>query len=180
MVLQLVKPDMKYLPSVYGAVAEYKSQPSEFDIQAVGRMISAAENDFSDYFENVANDSLGINLKPNYVANTIFWLIDNDEYIGTFDLRHSLTPYLRQIGGHIAYQIRPSERRKGYAYRGLILCLNEALKKGIKTALVTCNAENTASYNVMHKVMLEYGGYEDTPFQKDDLIEKRVWIRTNQ
>ena len=35
MVLRLVKPDKKYLPSVYKAVEEYKSDLSKFEIGAV-------------------------------------------------------------------------------------------------------------------------------------------------
>lgn len=174
--LKLVFPDKKYLPSVYEAVKEYKKHPSKFEIHTVSRMIAATENDFVDYFENIMNDHLGINLKPNYVADTVYWLIDDEKYIGTFDLRHALTPSLEQIGGHIAYQIRPDAQRKGYASKGLELCLKKAKDINIEKVLVTCNAENAASYGVMHKVMLKNGGYEDTVFKKDDLIERRVWI----
>ena len=176
--LKLVKPNKKYLASVYEAVSEYQKEPSEFEIIAVSKMIAAAENNFKDYFENTENDSLGINLKSGYVAHTVFWLVDDDNYIGTFNLRHSLTPALAKIGGHIAYQIRPSKYRQGYAYEGLKLCLKEAAKMGIDKALITCNADNISSYSVMHKVMLEYGGYEDEIYKEDNQIEKRVWIRT--
>ena len=180
MVVQLVKPDQRYLPSVYEAVAEYKAEPSQFEISVVNIMIKATENDFADYFQNVKNEEEGIGLKSGYVSQSVYWLVDGDEYIGSFALRHSLTPALEKIGGHIAYQIRPSKQRRGYAYQGLKLCLFEAFKRGIEKVLITCNAENKLSYGVMHKAMLEYGGYEDTLFKTDKLVEKRVWINTNK
>lgn len=179
MSINLVKPDIKYLPSVYEAITEYKSAPSKFEIHTVSEMISAAENNFAEYFKNVENNSKGINLKPNHVPHTVFWLVDEDKYIGTFDLRHFLTPDLEKIGGNIAYQIRPSALRKGYCCKGLKLCLSEALKKGITEVLITCDSDNIASYGIMHKAMIKYGGHEDDEFKKADLIEKRVWIKTN-
>lgn len=176
--LKLVKPHKKYLPSVKDAVNAYLSNPSEFEIHTVTKMIEAVENDFDDYLKNTENERLGINLKPGYVSHTVFWLIDGDEYIGTFDLRHSLTPYLKNIGGHIAYQIRPDKCRKGYAYAGLMLCLDEAAKIGLDKVLITCKQKNIASYTVMHKAMLSTGGEEDTPFDDNGIINKRVWLKT--
>lgn len=178
--LKLVKPDKKYLPSVREAIKEYKSDASEYEIGAVRNMIEAEENDFATYFENIEKNSKGIGLKAGYVPNTVFWLVDDDKYIGTFDLRHRLTPNLEEIGGHIAYQIRPSAHRKGYGSKGLELCLEEARKMGITQALVTCDAENSASYGTMHKVMIKIGGHEAEPIKKDKLIEKRVWINTQK
>jgi len=180
MKLKLVTPDKKYLSSVREAITEYKSKPSKFEIHAVSKMIMAEQNNFDDYFGNTLNEAAGLNLRPGYVAHSVFWLVDDDNYIGTFNLRHSLTPALEQIGGHIAYQILPSKQRKGYAYAGLKLCLVEANKIGIEKVLVTCKAENTASYSVIHKAMLEFGGYEDEVLVKDNCVEKRVWIRTDK
>ena len=176
MTIQLVKPNKKYLPSVCEAIAEYKAAPSRFEIHAVSKMIAALDDNFANYFIQTENDANGVNLKPNRVAHSIFWLIDDDKYIGTFDLRHTLTPNLEKIGGHIAYQIRPTELRKGYVYAGLKLCLKEAKKRGIEKALLTCRADNAASYGVLHKAMKEYGGLEDVPIEKNGIIEKRIWV----
>ena len=176
MVLKLVKPDKKYLPSVIDAVTEYRSAPAIFTIHAVDKMIAAADNNFAEYFIDTEKDSLGIDLKPNYVAHTVFWLIDNDKYIGTFDLRHKLTPDLEKIGGHIAYQIRPAEQRKGYAYEGLKLCMKKAQFLGLNEVLLTCKADNIASYGVMHKAIQQTGGKEIEPFIKDNVINRRVWL----
>ena len=177
--LRLVFVSKNYLPSIKEAVEEYKNNPSKYDINAVKRMIVSYQNNFDAYLTDAQNASLGIGLKPGHVPSTLFWLVEGQTYIGTFDLRHSLTPSLIQEGGHIAYEIRPTFRRKGYALKGLRLCLDEAFKKGIKQALITCKAENTASYNTMHKAMLLFGGFEDEPCTKDSYIEKRIWVNTS-
>lgn len=180
MVIQLVKPNKKYLSSVKEAIAEYKKEPSKFEIQTVSNMIAAQQNNFQDYFEKTENDSLGKGLKEGYVAHTVFWIIDNNKYIGTFNLRHALTENLKKAGGHIAYQIRPSEQGKGYAYKGLKLCLKEAKNRGFDKVLITCETDNIASYGLMQKVLQEYGGSEDNPVDCGEYISNRVWINTSK
>lgn len=174
--LKLVVPDKKYLSSVKDAIAEYKVAPSKFEIQAVSKMVAAEYNDFTDYFENCKREDLGINLKQGRVAHTTFWLVDNDIYIGTFNLRHSLTPALERVGGHIAYQIRPSKYHQGYACAGLQLCLEEAKKRGLEKVLITCDSTNIASYNLLKKALREYRGIEAPEVEIIDGFEKRIWL----
>ena len=179
MYLKLVLPSEKYLPSVQQAIEEYKKHPSPFEINVVQKIIAAQKNNFADYFAQTENERLGINLKSGYVSHSVFWLVDDDKYIGSFNLRHSLTPYLKQIGGHIAYQIRPSEQQKGYAYAGLQLCLKEALKMGMSKVLLTCKNDNKASYATMNNTMIKYGGVEDTSFcDENGIINRRIWLWT--
>ena len=180
MSLELVLPNRRYLPSVREAIAEYKRTPSKFEINAVSKMIAAADNDFADYFTATENDRQGIGLTPGYVAHTVFWLVDGDRYIGTFNLRHELTPMLEQVGGHIAYQIRPSEQRKGYVSAGLKLCLEKARERGLDKVLITCEEENIGSYAVMHNAMIENSGCEIAPVLKNGVKNRRVWVYTQK
>lgn len=57
--LQLVKPNREYLPSVFEAIEEYKMLPSRFAIAAVRQMVKASENNFIDYFMAVEKAKLG-------------------------------------------------------------------------------------------------------------------------
>ena len=78
--------------------------------------------------------------------------------VGFLNLRLRLNDYLLEVGGHIGYSIRPSERGKGYAKEALRQGLQTAKQKNIKKALVTCSTENPAS----RAVILANGGvYED-------------------
>ena len=179
MVLQLVRPSEKYLQSVIKAAQEFLDSPSDFDILGVKKIKQALQNNFETYFEDLKKDEKA-DLKNGWVAQTTFWLVEGDEYIGSFDLRHDLTENLEKRGGHIAYEIRPSYRRKGYGYQGLKLCLQKAFEMGIENALITCNANNVASYNLIHKTMLEYGGTEIPDIQFEQFVEKRHWVHTKR
>ena len=69
-------------------------------------------------------------LAPNLVHCTYFWITDDstgsEEFVGYLALRHSLTPWLLEEGGHIGYSVRPSRRREGHATRALRLSLEHA------------------------------------------------------
>ena len=108
---------------------------------------------------------------PNgIVHSTHLWWVVGDEYLGRLSIRHSLTPWLRDFGGHIGYVVRPSARRKGHATAMLAASLPYARRLGIQHALVTCDDTNIPS----RKVIEACGGVFD-----DQRGEKlRYWLRT--
>ena len=38
---------------------------------------------------------------------TYFWITEDGEFVGYLALRHSLTPWLLDEGGHIGFSVRP-------------------------------------------------------------------------
>jgi predicted acetyltransferase len=110
-------------------------------------------------------------LSPNIVHCTYFWIVDGDEYVGSLALRHSLTPWLLEEGGHIGYAVRPSRRREGHATRALALSLEHAADLGIERALVTCDEDNEGSRATIERCG---GEYEDSRNGK-----RRYWISTS-
>lgn len=137
-------------------------------------------SNFDDYKLDCENNRLGVGLKTGYVASTRLWLIEDEKFIGVFDVRHSLTESLLKEGGNIAYYIIPSKRKQGFASSGLRLCCKYAYDVlALREVLLTCKEANIASYKTMKKVMEEFGGKEDTSTMVDDVLEKRVWIKTN-
>jgi len=86
-----------------------------------------------------------------YVPATTLWLTDGDEYLGRIAIRHRLTERLRQGGGHIGYDIRPSARRRGHATRMLAEALPVARDLGITSALLTCDVGNDISRRVIER-----------------------------
>ncbi len=179
--LKLVKPSNKYLASALAGCREYLSDTTAFQtIQPVAYMIKQLKDDPDKYFYHLYKEECGQDLKPDHVPMSTFWLIDNEQYVGTFVLRHDLTENLKQRGGHIAYQIIPSKLRQGYAANGLLLCLAEALKLGLEQVLITCHENNIGSYKTMHKVMLKMGGREIAPSETDGYKNRRIWIKTQE
>ena len=93
----------------------------------------------------------GENLSDGFVACTSRWIAVDDRLVGSVSIRHVLNDYLREIGGHIGYAVRPSERRKGYATAATALALDECRRLGIDRALVTCDDTNVASATVIER-----------------------------
>ena len=102
-------------------------------------------------------------------ATTYFTVRESDNRIvGMVNLRHYLNDMLRQVGGHIGYSIRPTERGKGYAKVQLYLALLECKKLGVEEAMVDCVKSNIKS----EKTINALGGVFDKEFY--DQPHKRV------
>jgi predicted acetyltransferase len=84
-----------------------------------------------------------------FVPSTTLWWLDDGEYLGRIAIRHRLTPRLRELAGHIGYDVRPSARRRGHATAMLASALPVARELGIDPVLVTCDADNTGSKKVI-------------------------------
>jgi len=84
-----------------------------------------------------------------WVPSTTWWWIEDSAYLGRIALRHRLTDRLRNGGGHIGYDVRPSARRRGHATAMLASVLPMARAMGIDPALVTCEVDNVASRRVI-------------------------------
>ena len=77
-------------------------------------------------------------------CSTWFWE-DERALQGVINVRHYLTAKLEEWGGHIGYSVAPSHRNKGVATRMLAEVLAHCRGLEIARALLTCDAENTAS-----------------------------------
>jgi predicted acetyltransferase len=86
---------------------------------------------------------------PAWVTGTYLWMVVDDTVVGRVSLRHELTPWLLEVGGHIGYCVRPSARRRGYATAALAEVLPVAAELGIDPALVTCDVDNLGSRTVI-------------------------------
>lgn len=131
-------------------------------------------SDFGEMIHWLRSSERGIHLKEGWVPDSTFWLVSEDHRIlGAVNIRHELTEFLLNRGGHIGYGIRPSERRKGYAAELLRLSLIEAKKLGINKALVVCDEDNVAS----ERTIISNGGIADEDFIEENGNKmKRYWI----
>ncbi len=101
---------------------------------------------------------------------TYYWITAGPEFVGYLALRHSLTPWLLEEGGHIGYAVRPSRRGEGHATRALALAVDAAAELGLDEVLLTCDEDNVASRRTIEGAG---GRYEDSRNGK-----RRYWIST--
>jgi predicted acetyltransferase len=174
--MELVLPSIQYKDSYIAAVKEFQEDTdTTLRSQDMKKLVLPELNaNFGAYVQKKLDESKGINLADGWLPHTEYWLTDNGEYIGTIDIRHSLNEYLEKYGGHIGYDVRPSQRGKGYGSEILKLALPKAKELGISRILITCNTTNVASRKIIEK---NGGVYENTlnePRSGDDKM--RFWI----
>lgn len=143
--------------------------------KAMEQEIWAYRQEYFDYGESNINGSCGLaraesfdewletalsietdRLRNGVHATTFFSIRAADgNIIGSIQLRHSLTPELKQHGGHIGYGVRPTRRGKGYGTAQLRLALAEAKKINIPWVMIICDKNNIPS----GKTAVSCGGY---------------------
>lgn len=105
--------------------------------------------EFQEKLKENVNISKGIGLLSWMVPQMIYWLYVDGKPVGYGKFRYYLTDKLRELGGHIGYCIRPSERKKGYGTILLGEILKKARKKGLEEVLLTCDEDNIGSRKVI-------------------------------
>jgi|SRR5436190_5434465 len=164
----LVAPTPSVHLSYLDAQAEFHAEGRNLEID---RPALANPNRFARHIAEIRAEADGSSPRPpRYVPQTTLWYIDGDHYIGELSIRHWLTEDLRRLGGHIGYEVRPSQRRRGHATEMLRLALPVAHEIGIDPALVTCDDTNVASRKVIEK----NGGVPDDPIPP----KLRYWVPT--
>jgi predicted acetyltransferase len=170
---ELVVPSEKYKESFLAAIREV--QASDAGIEDTSRWnIDEVEENFNIVIDELRRYEPGNEIPEEFVHSEYRWLIKDGEYIGHVSIRHKLNERLRQFGGHIGYQIRPSERRQGNGTLMLKLALERARELDIQQVLITCDADNIASYGVIEA----NGGKLEGEFNLDfyDRPIRRYWI----
>ena len=166
--MKLIRPNRKYIQSYIEAIEE-----DEIFRPNTERIFS----DPKTIIERSYNFEHGMNLPINYVRATTFWLIDNEKFIGQINIRHELSSFLINYGGHIGYEIRQSECMKGYGTKMLsmaLMCCKDTLN--LHKVLITCDDDNIGSI----KVIENNGGILENKVQnrlsRGNVTTRRYWI----
>jgi len=163
---QLEFPNLSHKQSYLEMISEWAS--IETVPTSPGRLF-VGEN-FEDFLSIVEND---ITNNPDGVNSHLFFLVENERILWAIQIRHSIDhPRLIEVGWHIGYGIRPSERGKWYATEMLRLALLEAKKISLEKVLITCLDDNIASA----KVIENNGGVFERLAERDEKKYRRYWI----
>lgn len=179
--MQLVKPSIEYKSSFIEAVKEYQQELEEGNHVRNNHYkslnIGDLNSNFQGYVDIILSKEQGLNTPEGHVPESTLWLVDNGQYLGRVNIRHQLTDFLLKEGGTIGYDIRPTQRGKGYGKRMLKLALIKAKELGIEKVLITCNVNNIPS----KKVIEANGGIIENRIksvEKGKPDKLRYWINT--
>ncbi|HZO75060.1 MAG TPA: GNAT family N-acetyltransferase [Ktedonobacteraceae bacterium] len=148
MQLALVKPAIEHGPAYLDMVNDFLQAGEEYGYNNV----ELAREDFAQFVRELEEEAEGIGLPPGMPAQQTYLLLqDGRQIIGEIRFRPHLMPPYEKYSGHIGYNIRPSQRGKGYATRQLALLLGEARKLQLPGVSLTIDDENPASVRVIEK-----------------------------
>lgn len=138
----LADPDEKYVDALLEMAKEYLDAGED-------HRYGSALDDAAGYIADLRRMASGIDLPDHLVRENTFWAVRGTRMLGQVRLRHELTEGLRIEGGHIGYDVRPSERRKGYGTEMLRLGLEKARAIGLERVMLTCDTDNIASAKII-------------------------------
>ena len=166
----LVKPDLSYADEIIKYKEESLAESPIINGSAGLDRLSSIEDWLKELKKRSCEDTVPKGLVP---SSTYLGVREKDNYIvGMIDIRHYLNEYLTQVGGHIGYGVRKTERNKGYAKQMLKLALEKCKELKIKKVLITCDEDNIAS----EKVILSANAKFEDIRNVDGENKKRFWI----
>ena len=166
----LVKPDLSYADEIIKYKEESLAESPIINGSAGLDRFSSIEIWLEELKKRSCEDTVPKGLVP---SSTYLAVREKDNYIvGMIDIRHYLNEYLTQVGGHIGYGVRKTERNKGYAKQMLKLALEKCKELKIKKVLITCDEDNIAS----EKVILSANAKLEDIRNVNGENKKRFWI----
>lgn len=166
--MELIEPTMAYEDSFREALEEFEAN----NIGGFWKIEGKPITDVADYIERTKQFSQGLNLPKEWVPWSTYWLIDNHIFVGHVSIRHQLNDFLKRVGGHIGYAVRPSQQARGYGSTILKLALPRARELGMTKILITCDEANIASRKIIEK----NGGVFYQKLQVDGKPVLHYWI----
>ena len=172
---QLITPDVRLKDSFLSAMAEFADEGRTGDNSGIGSDLEQwtgrweSDEGIAAYVAEKVAECDGVR-SDDWVLCTNLWWVDGDEYVGRMSIRHELNYWLREVGGHIGYDVRRSRRREGHATAMLAAALEIAGELGIDRALITCDDDNIGS-----RLVIERNGGVLEDVRKGKM---RYWVAT--
>lgn len=175
MTIEAVPPSIEHQHAFLVMLADFDARdPTNAEFYAPARA------DFSAYVQSLLDEEHGLNLREGWVPCTHRWLVAHSgEVVGVTRLRHNIdTPFLKAHGGHIGYDVAPSQRGRGHGHIALYAALQEAANLGISSVLLYAAEDNAPSRAVIQR----QGGHLESVAFSEFFDEQlcRYWVNLPQ
>jgi len=170
---KLVRPAIEYKESYLEALEEFHAE-GRYTYQDS----QSLQANFEEFVEAL-NTERGYPHQPYQdwvepVPETIVWLVKDNKYIGTVDIRHRLNWHLEKWGGHIHFNVRPTMRGMGFGKKMLQKAMPIVNYLGLDKALITLAPENISGIKIVEAVGAEF---EDETSATDKFpAMRRYWL----
>ena len=154
-------------PQILAAVAEMAAEGGHWSYRF------RPDLPWAEYVDLVHGWEHGRQLPGDFVANADLVAEVDGVVVGRSSLRFELNDFLRTLGGHIGYAVRPQFRGRGYAKEILRQSVELLRDRGISPALVTCDDDNVASARVIEA---NGGVLESVVPGLGDVPKRRYWL----
>lgn len=145
------------------------------ELEAEGFDVLLHEGTWEEVLAAVAHEAAGIDLPRDRVPADFLLAEVDGVVVGRASVRHRLTPFLLDVGGHVGYAVGRRFRRRGYATEILRLSVARLRELGVEEVLVTCDDDNAGSAAVIEACG---GVLEDVRHRGPSVPGKRrYWIR---
>ncbi len=168
MALQLKKLD----ESMKGALADFITDwKDENIIPSTLQKYSLGFDGFMEHLNTMENDP------PRLMSPSTMWfLVDGEEILGAYEVRHFLNSGLLKYGGHIGYGVAPKHRGHGYAAKMVEMSMPMLKQLNLDRVLICCVSDNIASA----KTILKVGGVLENEVEiirnNQPKIGQRYWL----
>lgn len=146
--IRLVLPSKKYLKGNIEFLKELYKEKS-ISKKELDEKLGVRKN-ASAFIKSFKDARIGVGI-GDQVPHTVYWLVDGKKFIGALRLNKKMNKKLRIRGGNIGYEIRPSEKKKGYGGEILRLGLLKAKIHGLKKVYIDHREDNIASKKIIEK-----------------------------
>ena len=130
---------------------------------------------FQDYLRFIADLEDSRKIPADRVPSTFMCAFLGDEIVGRVSIRHGLSVYIKEVGGHIGYGVVPRFRGRGIAKLILSQSLDFCRGQGLKDVLLTCDEDNIPSYRVFEALGGVFGRH--CADAGDGVKKRRYWIK---
>ncbi len=168
MALELKKLDISMKERLDAYIADWK------DEEIIPSTANKYEGDiqrFVDYLHMMETDPPRL-----LVPGSLFCLVDGEEILGMYEIRHFLNSGLLKYGGHIGYGVAPKHRGNGYAAKMIEMSMPVLKDLKLARVLICCVEENTASA----KSIINAGGVLENEVEiirnNQPKIGQRYWV----
>lgn len=157
--MKLIRPTLEY----EGDIKDFRDEFLSYGESVInGGELLDKMSSVSQWIEYVSNNTSIDSLSHDWVLTDTYLALVDERIVGVICLRHSLNDFLYDFG-HIAFSVRPTERKRGYATTMLSLILMKARLIGMNSVKLSALKDNVESI----KAIVNNGGIYSYTFNLD-------------